>query len=74
MNLYPNAADLLMTVDHLQERLKEANANAPWMTKAHALCTDLNIPPGNLEARMDALREYLGPVIATQPPKPGSDF
>ena len=37
----------------------EADANAPWLTEAHSLCADLGIPPGNISARLAALREKI---------------
>jgi hypothetical protein len=38
---------------------QEADPNAPWLTKAHMLCTDHGIPQGNLTERIRALRDKL---------------
>lgn len=34
----------------------EADPNAPWLTKAHMLCTDHGVPQGNIEWRLEVLR------------------
>jgi hypothetical protein len=31
--------------------------NAPWLSEAHMLCTDMGIPAGNISDRMRALQE-----------------
>lgn len=36
--------------------IAEANANAPWLSAAHALCADMGVPPGNIEWRIEVLR------------------
>ncbi len=33
-----------------------ADKNAPWLTDAHALCSDMGIPPGRMVRRIAALR------------------
>ena len=37
--------------------LPEADQNAPWLTKAHMLCTDHGVPQGGIEWRLEVLRE-----------------
>ena len=37
----------------------DADHNAPWLTEAHMLCTDLEIPPGHITERLQALRKLL---------------
>jgi hypothetical protein len=40
-------------------RAQPDNTNAPWLTKAHMLCTDHGVPQGHIEWRIDVLRELL---------------
>jgi hypothetical protein len=47
----------------VQPQAQEADPNAPWLTKAHMLCTDHGVPQGNIEWRLDVLRE----LCPTQP-------
>lgn len=42
---------------------KDANPNAPWLSEAHMLCTDLEIPPGDITERIQALRKLMAPFI-----------
>lgn len=39
-----------------EARLAEVDANAPWLTQAHILCSDHGIPPGNISDRLSLLR------------------
>jgi hypothetical protein len=43
----------------ISDSVKEADANAPWMTEAHMLCSDHGIPHGLLTERIRALRRQL---------------
>lgn len=43
----------------LAEARKDADANAPWLSAAHALCTDMGVPQGNISERIEALREVV---------------
>lgn len=43
----------------LRSRLAEADANAPWLTQAHILCSDHGIPHGNISDRLEMLAGYL---------------
>ena len=36
-----------------------AHAAAPWLTEAHALCADYNIPSGHISDRLKALRAHI---------------
>lgn len=38
-------------------RQGEADPNAPWLSEAHALCSDAGIPPGHISDRIRALRD-----------------
>ena len=40
-------------------RLADADADAPWLTAAHALCSDCGIPHGHISGRLDGLRGRL---------------
>jgi hypothetical protein len=51
---------------HLIEIAAEAAANAPWMTEAHALCSDHGIAHGNLADRIRALRAKLDQAEAEE--------
>lgn len=42
-----------------RSRLAEADANAPWLTQAHMICTDHGIPQGNISDRLEMLVGYL---------------
>lgn len=43
----------------LERELAEANANAPWLSAAHALCSDMRVPQGNISERLEALRDVV---------------
>lgn len=43
----------------LAKALLETDANAPWMSEAHMLCTDYGIAHGLLTDRIRALRRRL---------------
>ena len=43
----------------LTKLTEQADPNAPWLTEAHMLCTDLGIEQGNITSRIKAVRESL---------------
>jgi hypothetical protein len=43
----------------LQSRFIQSNVNAPWLTQAHSLCTDIGIPQGDISWRLEVLRGLL---------------
>lgn len=43
----------------LQDRFLQSNVNAPWLTQAHMLCTDVGIPQGDISWRLEVLRGLL---------------
>jgi len=57
------AREALSAAKAVQPQAQEADPNAPWLTKAHMLCTDHGVPQGNIEWRLDVLRE----LCPTQP-------
>lgn len=47
----------ITVVEHVyKQALVDADVNAPWLTAAHALCTDAGIEPGNIADRIEKLR------------------
>jgi len=40
-------------------RTNDSSENAPWLTEAHALCTDAGIEQGDITSRIRALREVI---------------
>jgi hypothetical protein len=48
------------------EPMAEANPNAPWLTLAHALCSDQDIDAGHITDRLKALREKLDEAKAAE--------
>lgn len=39
-----------------EDAREDADANAPWLSAAHALCSDMGVPQGNISERIEALR------------------
>lgn len=57
-------------IDDLRSALQEQAPDAPWLTKAHMLCTDHGIPQGHIEHRIDLLRVmFAAPVQAREQDK-----
>jgi hypothetical protein len=46
---------------------QDADPNAPWLTKAHMLCTDHGVPQGNIEWRLEVLRGVFKNPQASEP-------
>ncbi len=53
-------------IDSLENQLElaiqhaiECDANAPWLTAAHTLCTDYRIEQGHISERLESLRKVL---------------
>ncbi len=42
--------------------------NAPWLTQAHMLCTDMGVPHGQIDFRLRVLRELVTEQPAVTPP------
>lgn len=44
----------------------DSDANAPWLTIAHIICSDAGIPSGHISERLEALCKKLGPPVQAQ--------
>lgn len=44
----------------VKESLTDQYPNAPWLSEAHALCSDMCVPQGHISDRIKSLREKLG--------------
>ena len=51
-----------------QAASNESDPNAPWLTKAHILCTDHGVPQGSIEWRIETLTELLAQAAPTKEP------
>ena len=65
---HPQASEPLSSeLVPLSSEPQEADPNAPWLTKAHMLCTDHGVPQGNIEWRIEVLRGLFSNPQASEP-------
>jgi hypothetical protein len=65
--LSSNPTGLSSELVPLSSEPPEADPTAPWLTKAHMLCTDHGVPQGNIEWRIEVLRGLFSNPQASEP-------
>ena len=54
-----SVSPVMGAIEPIMGNVSEADANAPWLTQAHMICTDHGIPQGNISDRLEMLVGYL---------------
>ena len=65
--LLASMAEELLAPPATAAREQEADPNAPWLAKAHMLCTDHGISQGHISDRLDKLRDALASATGAEP-------
>jgi len=52
--------DYVLAHPPVKEAMGDDNPNAPWLSLAHGICTEHGVPQGNIEWRLEVLKELFG--------------